>query len=99
MRISDWSSDVCSSDLIAFIGLTIPHVARAICGPDHRWLLPWCLVLGPSLLLSADVLGRIVARPGALQVGLVTALLGAPFFIMLVQIGRASCRESECQYV
>ncbi|HEY9555777.1 MAG TPA: iron chelate uptake ABC transporter family permease subunit [Acidimicrobiales bacterium] len=70
---------------IAFIGLTIPHVARAICGPDHRWLLPWCLVLGPTLLLSADVLGRIVARPGELQVGIVTALLGAPFFIMLVR--------------
>src|SRR3546814_13945792 len=83
---------------IAFIGLTIPHVARAICGPDHRWLLPWCLVLGPTLLLSADVLGRIVARPGELQVGIVTALLGAPFFIML-GIGRAPCRERVCQYV
>jgi iron complex transport system permease protein len=70
---------------IAFIGLTIPHIARAICGPDYRWILPWSIVLGPILLLGADVLGRIVGRPGELQVGIVTALIGAPFFIALVR--------------
>jgi iron complex transport system permease protein len=70
---------------IAFIGLTIPHVARAICGPDYRWILAWSVVLGPILLLGADVVGRIVARPGELQVGIVTALIGAPFFIALVR--------------
>lgn len=70
---------------IAFIGLTIPHVARAICGPDYRWIIPWSMVLGPVLLLGADVLGRVVARPGELQVGIVTAVLGAPFFIALVR--------------
>jgi iron complex transport system permease protein len=70
---------------IAFVGLTVPHVARAICGPDNRWILPWSAVLGPILLLSADVVGRIVARPGELQVGIVTALLGAPVFIALVR--------------
>jgi iron complex transport system permease protein len=70
---------------IAFVGLTVPHVARAICGPDYRWILPWSAVLAPILLLAADTLGRVVARPGELQVGIVTALLGAPFFIALVR--------------
>ena len=70
---------------IAFVGLTIPHVARAICGPDYRWILPWSLVLAPILLLSADVLGRVIARPGEVQVGILTAFLGAPFFIALVR--------------
>jgi len=70
---------------IAFVGLTVPHVARAVCGPDYRWILPWSLVLAPTLLLGADVLGRILARPGELQVGIVTAILGAPFFIALVR--------------
>jgi iron complex transport system permease protein len=70
---------------IVFVGLTVPHVARAICGPDYRWILPWSAVLAPMLLLGADVIGRLVVRPGELQVGIVTALLGAPFFIALVR--------------
>jgi iron complex transport system permease protein len=70
---------------IAFVGLTIPHIARAICGPDHRWILPWSIVLGPILLLGADIIGRVVVRPGELQVGIVTALIGAPAFIALVR--------------
>lgn len=76
---------VAAAGPIGFIGLTVPHVARAICGPDYRWILPWSLVLAPMLLLSADVLGRLVARPGELQVGIVTAFLGAPVFIALVR--------------
>ena len=70
---------------IAFVGLTVPHVARAICGPDYRWILPWSLVLAPTLLLGADVLGRVIARPGEVQVGILTAFIGAPFFIALVR--------------
>jgi iron complex transport system permease protein len=70
---------------IVFVGLTVPHVARAICGPDYRWILPWSLVLAPTLLLAADVIGRVIARPGEVQVGIVTAFLGAPFFIALVR--------------
>jgi iron complex transport system permease protein len=70
---------------ITFIGLTIPHVARALVGPDQRWLLPLCALLGPVLLLAADVVGRVVARPGELEVGIVTAFLGAPVFIALVR--------------
>lgn len=70
---------------IGFVGLVVPHVARAITGPDHRWLLPYCAVLSPVLLLGADVIGRLVVRPGELQVGIVTAVIGAPFFIALVR--------------
>lgn len=70
---------------IAFVGLTIPHVARAITGPNYRWILPYSMLLAPILLLGADVLGRILASPGEVQVGIVTAFLGAPFFIALVR--------------
>jgi iron complex transport system permease protein len=70
---------------IAFVGLAVPHVARAICGPDYRWILVWSMVLAPTLLLGADVVGRLVARPGEIEVGIVTAMIGAPFFIALVR--------------
>lgn len=70
---------------IAFVGLTVPHVARALAGPDYRWVLAFSAVLAPTLLLAADVLGRVVARPGEVQVGIVTALIGAPVFIALVR--------------
>jgi iron complex transport system permease protein len=70
---------------IGFIGLTIPHVARLMTGPDYRWILPYSMLLAPILLLGPDVIGRVVALPGELQVGIVTAVLGAPFFIILVR--------------
>jgi len=70
---------------IGFVGLTVPHVARAITGPDYRWVLAYSAVLAPSLLLLADVLGRVVARPGEIQVGIVTAVIGAPVFIAIVR--------------
>jgi iron complex transport system permease protein len=70
---------------IAFVGLVVPHVVRSFTGPDHRWMLPASGLLGAVLLLAADVLGRVVARPGELQVGIVLALIGAPFFIALVR--------------
>ncbi|CCW11823.1 iron ABC transporter permease [Rhodococcus aetherivorans] len=70
---------------IAFIGLVVPHVARAVTGPDYRWLVPYSGLLGGALLVLADVIGRIVVRPGELQVGIVLALMGAPFFIALVR--------------
>jgi iron complex transport system permease protein len=76
---------VAAAGPIAFVGLAVPHVARAITGPDYRWVLPYSAVLAPILLLGADVIGRVVARPGELQAGIVTALLGAPFFIALVR--------------
>jgi len=70
---------------IAFVGLTIPHVARAIVGPDQRWVLAYSLLLAPILLVGADVIGRVVVRPGELEVGIITALVGAPVFIALVR--------------
>ncbi|BCY11515.1 iron ABC transporter permease [Actinoplanes sp. L3-i22] len=70
---------------IGFVGLTVPHVARAIVGADHRWILAYSAVLAPILLLSADILGRAVARPSELQVGIVTAVIGAPVFVALVR--------------
>ena len=76
---------VAAAGPIAFIGLTIPHIARAITGPDYRWILPYSMVLAPILLLSADIVGRVVARPGEVQVGIITALIGAPFFVALTR--------------
>ncbi len=70
---------------IAFVGLTVPHVARAVTGPDHRWLLPFSMCMGSILLLAADIVGRVVARPGELEVGIVTAFVGAPVFIAFVR--------------
>ncbi|WP_344258083.1 FecCD family ABC transporter permease [Streptomyces sodiiphilus] len=70
---------------IIFVGLMVPHVVRAITGPDMRWVLPYAAVLSPVLLLGADVLGRVMARPGEVQVGIVTALVGGPVFIYLVR--------------
>ncbi|MEV0787536.1 iron chelate uptake ABC transporter family permease subunit [Streptomyces sp. NPDC050423] len=75
---------------IVFIGLMIPHLVRVITGPDMRWILPYAAVLSPVLLLGADVVGRIVARPSELQVGIVTALIGGPVFIHLVRRKRMS---------
>ncbi len=70
---------------IAFVGLTVPHLARAFTGPNYRWILPYSMLLAPILLLGADIIGRIIVPPGELQVGIVTAALGAPFFIALVR--------------
>ncbi|MFJ6280037.1 FecCD family ABC transporter permease [Arthrobacter subterraneus] len=70
---------------IAFIGLVIPHVVRAFTGPDYRWILPFSMVLAPVLLLAADILGRVILPPGEVQVGILTAVIGAPVFIWLVR--------------
>lgn len=68
---------------IGFIGLMIPHVARWIVGPDQRRIMATTLVLAPSLLLTADIIGRILLYPGELEAGIVTSFLGAPVLIML----------------
>ena len=70
---------------ITFIGLVVPHLCRMIFGPDHRWLLPLSAVTGAVLLTVSDVIGRVIARPEELEVGIVTALVGAPFFILIVR--------------
>jgi iron complex transport system permease protein len=75
---------------IVFVGLMVPHVVRSFTGPDLRWILPYATVLSPVLLLGADVVGRMVARPAELQVGIVTAVLGGPVFIFLVRRRRTA---------
>lgn len=73
---------------IAFVGLAVPHLVRALVGSDHRWQLPLVLILGAALLLAADVAARIVARPEELMVGVVTAFVGAPFLLAAVRKGK-----------
>ncbi|MGW3207104.1 FecCD family ABC transporter permease [Streptomyces sp. NPDC001135] len=75
---------------IVFVGLMVPHAVRSFTGPDLRWILPYATVLSPVLLLGADVVGRVVARPSELQVGIVTALIGGPVFILLVRRRRTA---------
>ncbi|MGW2767610.1 FecCD family ABC transporter permease [Streptomyces sp. NPDC001275] len=76
---------VAAAGPIAFIGLAVPHMARALVGPGHRWLLPVAALLGPVMLLLADVLGRVVVRPAEVPVAVMTALAGVPFLIVLVR--------------
>ncbi|MFD4632837.1 FecCD family ABC transporter permease [Streptomyces sp. NPDC058284] len=73
---------------IAFLGLMVAHVARYQTGPDYRWLVPYAGLLGGVVLLVADIVGRLVVRPGELEAGVVVALLGAPFFAVLVWRGK-----------
>ncbi|MFD5319584.1 FecCD family ABC transporter permease [Streptomyces sp. NPDC127098] len=73
---------------VTFVGLVVPHVVRAFTGPDARWLVPCSALGGAVLLLGADVIGRVVARPAELEAGVVTALVGAPFLALLVKRGK-----------
>jgi len=70
---------------ISFLGLAAPHVARVVTGPAHRRLLPFAMLLGALLLLLADILGRVVAAPAEIGAGVMSALVGAPFFIALAR--------------
>ncbi|MCJ0874455.1 iron ABC transporter permease [Streptomyces sp. AP-93] len=70
---------------IAFVGLVVPQAVRHFTGPDNRWILAHSALIGPILLLAADILGRLVARPDELHVGIVVTVIGAPFFIALVR--------------
>lgn len=70
---------------IGFVGLMVPHVARWWVGPDQRWIMPYTLAMAPTLLLVSDVIGRVVLRPDELQVGIVTAFVGAPVLVWLVR--------------
>jgi iron complex transport system permease protein len=70
--------------IIGFIGLVVPHLLRLAIGPDHRYLLPGSALLGASLLLGADLVARTLTAPAELPIGIVTASLGAPFFLWLL---------------
>lgn len=73
---------------IGFIGLVIPHMVRAFVGNDHKWLIPLAAIWGASLLLLSDVLSRFVLPPVEVPIGVITALIGTPFFIYLARKGR-----------
>lgn len=78
-------ASVALAGTIAFVGLVIPHIIRMLIGPDHRWLLPASALAGAVLLLLADTLARVVMAPTELPVGIVTAMLGVPFFVSLLR--------------
>ncbi len=76
---------VALAGMIGFVGLIVPHMVRALFGRDHRWVLPGCALLGAGLLLGADTLARFVIPPQEVPVGVMTALLGTPFFLHLAR--------------
>ena len=73
------------SGLIGFVGLVVPHAARLILGPDHRLLLPASALVGATFLVIADLLARVLLAPVEIPVGVITAIIGAPFFIFLLR--------------
>jgi len=75
---------VASSGIVGFVGLVVPHLVRLIVGPDHRAVLPSSALLGATLLTAADAIARTVVSPGELPLGIVTATVGAPFFVALL---------------
>ncbi|MGW6021573.1 FecCD family ABC transporter permease [Streptomyces sp. NPDC055099] len=76
---------VAAAGPIAFIGLAVPHIARAIVGSGHRWVLPMAAVLGPVMLLVSDTVGRVIFPPSEVPAGVMTALIGVPFLVTLVR--------------
>lgn len=79
------SASVSTSGIIGFVGLVVPHMLRLVAGPDHRFLLPASALAGAILMTGADTLSRTVIAPMELPVGIITALLGAPFFLYLLR--------------
>ncbi|MEV5607930.1 iron ABC transporter permease [Streptomyces sp. NPDC052225] len=76
---------VAAAGPIAFIGLAVPHIARALVGSDHRWLLPMAALTGPVMLLVSDTVGRVIFPPSEVPAGVMTALIGVPFLVTLVR--------------
>lgn len=81
---------VAVAGVIGFVGIVVPHVIRLIAGPDHKLLLPSSALLGATLAILADVIARVVVAPAELPVGIVMALLGAPFFLHLIVTRQSS---------
>ncbi len=79
------SATVCQSGLLGFVGLVVPHLLRLLLGPDHRILAPACVLAGASYLVMCDLLARCLPAQGEMPVGVITALVGAPLFIILLQ--------------
>jgi iron complex transport system permease protein len=72
---------------VGFIGIVVPHITRSIIGIDHRWVIPLSGVLGAILLLTADIIARFILMPQELPVGVMTAIIGTPFFIYIARRG------------
>lgn len=72
---------------IAFIGLIVPHIVRGLVGQDYQWIVPYCALLGASLLLLADVAARFIIMPQEMPLGVMTAFMGTPFFIYIARRG------------
>jgi len=73
--------------MIGFVGLIVPHIARFFVGHQHMWLILYCVFIGAILMLNADVVGRIAIQPREIPIGVVTALIGTPFFIYIARKG------------
>lgn len=80
-------SSVAVAGPIGFIGIIVPHIARALVGVDHRWVLPYCALIGAILLIAADIGARYILMPREVPVGIVTAFLGVPFFVYIARRG------------
>jgi iron complex transport system permease protein len=83
------SMTVCQSGLVGFVGLVMPHLLRLLLGPDHRVLIPACILGGACFMVSCDLLARTLPAQGELPVGVITALIGAPLFILLLHRSRS----------
>lgn len=79
---------ICMSGMIGFVGLIIPHIVRRLLGPDYRLVLPFSAIGGGIFLVACDTLGRLLPFPGEIRVGVMTALLGAPYFLYLLRVMR-----------
>ncbi|NLZ58216.1 MAG: iron ABC transporter permease [Corynebacterium sp.] len=88
------ASVVAISGLIGFVGIIVPHAIRLICGPGHRMLLPLTLVWGAIFLVVADTIGRTLLAPQELPVGVVTAAVGAPFFLFILRRSSRAPKEA-----
>ena len=73
---------------ISFLGLIVPHIARLLVGSDHKILIPYIIVLGAFVLLLADTIGRTIASPYEISASVVMAVVGGPFFIILLRKSR-----------
>ena len=94
-RVGPWAwagAAVSIAGPIGFVGLLVPHALRLIVGPDYRLLLPASALAGAAFLVAMDTIARLMLQPAELQVGIITALLGAPFFLYLLYRNRRLMR-------
>ena len=81
---------VAVSGLIAFVGIVVPHTVRLMVGPSYRSLIPLSMVFGATFLIVSDVAARMVASPAELPIGVITAFVGAPFFVFVLRTSRGT---------